>query len=103
MRNPISPGGRRAAVVATGLTATLVLAACGGGGSSASSGGSGASAASGDKVVVGLITKTATNPFFVKMKDGATAAADKAGVTLQPFAGKQDGDNESQVNAPLIV
>ncbi len=98
MRNPISPSGRRAAVIATGLTASLVLAACGGGGSS-SSGGSGTSAASGEEVIVGLITKTDTNPFFVKMKEGATQAAEQAGVQLQTFAGKQDGDNESQVQA----
>ncbi|MDT7580425.1 MAG: fructose transport system substrate-binding protein [Pseudonocardiales bacterium] len=100
MTNPISPGRRRAAVVATGLTATLVLAACGGGGSSSGSGGGGAASSSPDaEVVVGLITKTDTNPFFVKMKDGATDAASKAGVTLQSFAGKQDGDNEAQVQA----
>src|ERR1700710_3320203 len=49
--------------------------------------------------VVGLITKTDTNPFFVKMKQGATSEAAKQGVTLQTFAGKQDGDNESQVQA----
>jgi fructose transport system substrate-binding protein len=98
--NPISPGRRRAAVVATGLTATLVLAACGGGGSSSgSSGPSGSAAASGDQPIVGLITKTDTNPFFVKMKDGATQAAAKAGVQLQSFAGKADGDNEAQVQA----
>ena len=28
-----------------------------------------------DQVVIGLITKTETNPFFVKMKEGADAAA----------------------------
>jgi len=100
VRNPISPGGRRAALIATGLTASLVLAACGGGGSSSGSSGSGASgSASGEEVIVGLITKTDTNPFFVKMKDGATQAAQEAGVTLQSFAGKQDGDNEAQVQA----
>ena len=98
MRNPISPSGRRAAVIATGLTASLVLAACGGGGSS-SSGGSGTSAASGEEVIVGLITKTDTNPFFVKMKEGAEQAAQAAGVQLQSFAGKADGDNEAQVQA----
>ena len=96
MRNPISPGGRRAAVLATGLTATLVLAACGGGGSSS---GGGATSGSGGPAVVGLITKTDTNPYFVKMKDGATSEAQKDGVQLQSFAGKQDGDNESQVTA----
>ena len=50
-------------------------------------------------MIVGLITKTDTNPFFVKMKEGATQAAQQAGVQLQTFAGKQDGDNESQVQA----
>ena len=99
MRNPISPRGRRAAVIATGLTASLVLAACGGGGSSGSSGSGATGGASGDQAIVGLITKTDTNPFFVKMKEGATQAAQQAGVQLQSFAGKQDGDNEAQVQA----
>jgi fructose transport system substrate-binding protein len=99
VRNPISPRGRRAAVIATGLTASLVLAACGGGSSSSSGSGTTGSAASGEEVIVGLITKTDTNPFFVKMKEGATQAAQQAGVQLQSFAGKQDGDNESQVQA----
>ncbi len=52
-----------------------------------------------DKVVVGLITKTDTNPFFVKMKQGAEGAAKKDGVELQTAAGKFDGDNASQVTA----
>lgn len=46
-----------------------------------------------------LITKTETNPFFVKMKEGAAAAATKSGITLQTFAGKLDGDVETQVAA----
>jgi fructose transport system substrate-binding protein len=46
-----------------------------------------------------LITKTDTNPFFVKMKEGATAKAQELGVTLKAYAGKIDGDNESQVAA----
>lgn len=49
--------------------------------------------------VVGLITKTNTNPFFVKMKEGAEAKAKELGMTLQSFAGKVDGDNDSQVQA----
>jgi len=49
--------------------------------------------------VVGLITKTNTNPFFVKMKEGAEAKAKELGVTLQSFAGKFDGDNDAQVDA----
>ena len=46
-----------------------------------------------------LITKTDTNPFFVKMKEGATAKAEELGVTLKAYAGKVDGDSESQVAA----
>jgi fructose transport system substrate-binding protein len=46
-----------------------------------------------------LITKTDTNPFFVKMKEGATASAAANGLTLQTFAGKIDGDVETQISA----
>jgi fructose transport system substrate-binding protein len=49
--------------------------------------------------VVGLITKTDTNPYFVTMKKGAKSQARTEGVDLQTFAGKVDGDNESQVQA----
>ncbi|MGQ0479853.1 MAG: sugar ABC transporter substrate-binding protein [Pseudonocardia sp.] len=82
---------RRVAVLATGAVAALTLTACGGGATS--------TGADGDKPIVGLITKTDTNPFFVKMKEGAQKAADAQGVTLQSFAGKKDGDNEAQVQA----
>jgi len=57
------------------------------------------SAGAADKVIVGLITKTNTNPFFAKMKEGAEAEAKKLGLVLQSFAGKYDGDNETQVAA----
>jgi fructose transport system substrate-binding protein len=50
-------------------------------------------------VLIGLITKTDNNPFFVKMREGAAAKAKELGVTLQSFAGKYDGDNDSQVAA----
>jgi fructose transport system substrate-binding protein len=46
-----------------------------------------------------LITKTDTNPFFVKMKEGALAKAKELGVELKTYAGKIDGDSESQVAA----
>jgi fructose transport system substrate-binding protein len=72
------------AVASLALTAT----ACGKG-SSASSG----------QITIGLITKTDTNPFFVKMKEGAQKEADAAGVKLLTAAGKFDGDNASQVTA----
>lgn len=46
-----------------------------------------------------LITKTDTNPFFVKMREGASAKAEELGITLNSYAGKVDGDNETQVAA----
>ena len=58
-----------------------------------------ATAARADDILIGLITKTNTNPFFVKMKEGADAKAKELGVKLQSFAGKYDGDNEGQVAA----
>jgi fructose transport system substrate-binding protein len=50
-------------------------------------------------IVIGLVTKTDTNPFFVKMKEGAIDAAKAKGVRLMTAAGKFDGDNASQVTA----
>ncbi|MEX8497082.1 MAG: sugar ABC transporter substrate-binding protein [Leptothrix ochracea] len=52
-----------------------------------------------DKIVIGLITKTDTNPFFVKMKEGAQAEAKKLGAKLMTASGKKDGDTASQINA----
>jgi fructose transport system substrate-binding protein len=49
--------------------------------------------------IVGLITKTNTNPFFVKMKQGAEAKAKELGIKLQAYAGKFDGDNDGEVAA----
>jgi fructose transport system substrate-binding protein len=46
-----------------------------------------------------LITKTDTNPFFVKMREGAEAAAEELGIELMAFAGQFDGDHETQVAA----
>jgi fructose transport system substrate-binding protein len=83
----MSRGGR---LLAVGCAVTLALGTAAGCGDSGGSGG---------KPVVGLITKTDTNRFFVKMKQGAQQSAGQQGVDLQTFAGKQDGDNESQVQA----
>jgi len=52
-----------------------------------------------EDIIIGLITKTDTNPFFVKMKEGAEAKAKELGAELRSFAGKVDGDNETQVAA----
>ncbi len=52
-----------------------------------------------DQPVIGLITKTDTNPFFVKMKEGAQAEAKKMGAKLMTAAGKIDGDTMAQITA----
>ncbi|MFI5871494.1 sugar ABC transporter substrate-binding protein [Streptomyces sp. NPDC051445] len=83
----------RAAAV-TGVAA-LTMTACGSG---SGSGSSGSDSGSGE-VKVGLITKTDTNPFFVKMKEGAEKAAKENGAQLSTAAGKFDGDNAGQVTA----
>ncbi|MBT3065373.1 substrate-binding domain-containing protein [Rhodoferax sp. U11-2br] len=57
------------------------------------------SAFAADAPVIGLITKTETNPFFVKMKEGAKAEAEKAGAKLMSAAGKIDGDTAGQITA----
>jgi fructose transport system substrate-binding protein len=84
----------RLAAVASACALGLGVVACG----DDDSGGSASSGGGGD-VSMGLITKTETNPFFVKMKEGANAEAAKQGAEVQSFAGKKDGDNESQVAA----
>ncbi len=56
-------------------------------------------AAAQQKPIIGLITKTNTNPFFVKMREGAEAKAREVGAELRSFAGKVDGDNQTQVEA----
>jgi fructose transport system substrate-binding protein len=86
----------RIAAAGAALALGVGLAACGddddGGGGAAGGGG-------GEEVKIGLITKTETNPFFVKMKEGAQSKASELGAEVQSFAGKKDGDNESQVAA----
>src|SRR5688572_28472799 len=86
----------RIAAAGAALALGVGLVACvdddDGGGGAAGGGG-------GEEVKIGLITKTETNPFFVKMKEGAQSAASKQGAEVQSFAGKKDGDNESQVAA----
>jgi fructose transport system substrate-binding protein len=80
----------------------FLLGACGGspstGPSATQAPAPGAPAASG-QTIVGLITKTETNPFFVKMKEGAQAKANELVVKLMTGAGARDGDNEGQVTA----
>jgi fructose transport system substrate-binding protein len=56
-------------------------------------------ASAADNATVGLITKTETNPFFVKMREGAQRAAKLKEAKLLTAAGKADGDNAGQVTA----
>jgi fructose transport system substrate-binding protein len=58
-----------------------------------------AATASAQEPVIGLITKTESNPFFVKMREGAQAAARSGGARLLTAAGKNDADNAGQVTA----
>ncbi|MGP3991961.1 sugar ABC transporter substrate-binding protein [Streptomyces sp. 3N207] len=84
---------RRRALAASsaGLGLSLLLSGCGWGGIS----GRGA----GDKTLVGLITKTNDNPYYVKMREGAQKRARELGAELRTFSGKGQTDNESQVQA----
>ena len=52
-----------------------------------------------ETIKVALITKDVTNPFFVKMKQGATAQAKKLGAQLMYAAGKSSSDNAGQIAA----
>ena len=56
-------------------------------------------AAMAEEPIVGLITKTDTNPFFVKMKEGAQQRAKLKGAKLLTAAGRAYGDNAGQVTA----
>ena len=80
-----APVGLTAAVVA--LTAVALAVAASG------------TAQQNATIKVGLITKDVTNPFFVKMKQGATAEAKKMAAQLVYAAGKNSSDNASQIAA----
>ncbi|WP_427170498.1 substrate-binding domain-containing protein [Arthrobacter sp. 92] len=63
-------------------------------------GASGCSGASGSsKPLVGLITKTDDNPYYVKMREGAQQKAAELGFDLQALSGQGQSDNDSQVKA----
>lgn len=88
------------------LLIVLLLTACGGEAATPTpgTGAAGTTPAAGSQgssgqTIVGLITKTDTNPFFVKMKEGAQAKANELGAKLLTGAGAKDGDNEGQVTA----
>lgn len=81
---------------AVAAVVVLGVSAC----SSTKSGGTSPSAStSAGNVKIGLVTKTDTNPYFVKLRESAKAEATKQGASLIALAGKFDGDNEGQVAA----
>jgi fructose transport system substrate-binding protein len=93
MRHPQGRRRRRPLTLAVALltlvaTATVVLASA-----------SATPASKNATIVVALITKDVTNPFFVKMRQGATAQASKLGAKLRYAAGKNSSDNASQIAA----
>ncbi|PWJ54658.1 fructose transport system substrate-binding protein [Quadrisphaera granulorum] len=83
---------RRSAALAAAALAVGSLAACGGGSTDPGTSNDGSK-----PVAVSLITKDSTNPFFVAMQKGAQAEAEKEGVKLTVGAGKEDGDEQGQV------
>jgi fructose transport system substrate-binding protein len=90
---------RLTSALALSSVAALVLAACGGetgtpGGEATGGGGGG-----GEEVAVTLITKTSTNPFFIAMQKGAEEAGRANNVSITTAAGKEDGDETTQIQA----
>ncbi len=75
--------------VLAGCVCLLLAAGCDNGGVSRNEG----------EVMVGLITKTGGNPFFVAVEEGARQRANELGVELRAYAGEHDGDWESQARA----
>ena len=93
--NHTAPGALRRRLIAAGsLAAAAALAFTGWATSS-----SGDAGGDDENISVSLIVKTSTNPFFVAMQEGAEVAADELGVDLTFAAGKEDGDEDSQIQA----
>lgn len=90
--------------VAMAAVAGLLLVGCasGTGGTGGMTGGSrrGADQVNAEPVQIGLVTKTDTNPYFIRMREAAiTAARDWPGAQIVARAGAFDGDNDGQVKA----
>jgi fructose transport system substrate-binding protein len=98
---PSRRGLRLAAAVAMAAAASLTFAACGGGGDTGTPGAEGSASGGGgdEEVAVTLITKTSTNPFFIAMQKGAEEAGKANNVSITTAAGKEDGDEATQIQA----
>ena len=88
-------------LVGVAVAGMLALAACGGssdtGGTSSGSGGGGGGGS--EDIAISLITKDSTNPFFVAMQEGAKKAASDEGIDITIASGKEEGDDQGQIDA----
>lgn len=91
----VHPIRRLAAGATIALLAVTGLSACSSGSASTVNAPSGQGAAVG----VTLIVKATTNPYFIAMQHGAQKSADELGVKLTLAAGRDQADEESQVQA----
>ena len=84
--------------VAVAGAAALTLTGCTSSGTDDTT--TGASGTTSDaEIGISLILKTTTNPFFVAMQEGAEEAAATEGVNLTVAAGREDGDEDTQIQA----
>jgi len=109
--------GKAFTVIAAAGALSVTLAACGGSDDSGSGDSGGDDAATeetteeateesggdeggdtGGTVAVSLITKDQTNPFFVAMINGAEEKASELGVDLTVGSGKEEGDDQGQID-----
>ena len=95
---PNRRGRRLISALALSSAAALALAACGG--DTGTPGGEATGGGGGDEeLAVTLITKTATNQFFIAMQKGAEEAGKANNVGITTAAGKADGDEATQIQA----
>lgn len=85
-------GRRGPALLSAALIATVAVGCTDAKTGSDDAGGDGA-------IKIGLVTKTDSNPYFVALRDAASAEAERSGAELVALAGKFDGDNDGQVAA----
>jgi fructose transport system substrate-binding protein len=78
--------------------AALILSGCSAAAPEAPAAGGSDSEAVQETVAVSLILKNLTNPFFVAMEAGARAKAAEVGVELTVGAGKEEGDDQGQID-----